>query len=82
MADVAEIAREVPCPRCHEPCGWCSDPRHMHGKLKLPLCNQRCTLPEPAPEGENCPLCHGAMRVLATTTYAPVRAHLKENGDG
>jgi hypothetical protein len=63
--------RIVDCPRCHQQCGWCSDPRWMHGQLKLPGSKKRCTI-DLAPEGENCPLCFGEHRVVARTDYAPI----------
>lgn len=68
--------REVPCPRCHEPCGWCSDYRHMHGQLRLPGSKRRCGVSGYEPEGDGCPVCHGSMRVLQTVTYTslPMRA--------
>src|SRR5438552_17622800 len=61
-------ATEVPCPRCHQTCGWCGDYRHMHGTLKLPGYGRRCTLPFD-PEGADCSVCQGDMRVRAVTTY-------------
>ena len=64
--------REVYCPRCYQQCGWCSDYRHMHGTLKLPGSRRKCKVPDMDPEGDNCPVCRGAMRVMRTTTYAPI----------
>ena len=64
------VQREIDCPRCHEQCGWCSDYRHMHGTLKLPGSKRKCAVPNFAPEGDGCPLCGGAKRVIATTTYS------------
>ncbi len=64
--------REVPCPRCHEQCGWCSDYRHYHGTMSLPGTRRKCTIPGMEPEGHNCPVCHGVMRVLETTIYTPL----------
>ena len=65
--------REIDCPRCFEQCGWCSDYRHHHGTMKLPGTRKRCTIPAMQPEGDNCPLCHGSTKVIATTTYEPIR---------
>lgn len=62
-------SRECCCPRCHEPCGWCSDYRHVHGQLRLPGSKRRCGVPGYEPEGDACPVCHGSMRVLRTVTY-------------
>lgn len=62
--------QEAPCPRCMEPCGWCSDPRWMHGTVNLPGTRRKCTIAGLEPEGADCPVCHGALRVVATTTYA------------
>lgn len=59
----------VPCPRCMEPCGWCSDPRWVHGTVNLPGTRKRCGVPGYEPEGQGCPLCKGSMRVTVTTTY-------------
>ena len=82
MTDIAAIAKglttEVDCPRCHEQCGWCSDYRHMHGRLTLPGTKQRCRVPGCAPEGDNCPVCNGSRRATRTVTYAPPRQHLQE----
>ncbi len=61
-------SREVPCPRCHEQCWWCSDYRHMHGQLKLPGSQRRCTIPM-KPEGDACPVCHGSRKAMMTVTY-------------
>jgi hypothetical protein len=59
----------IPCPRCHEQCGWCADYRWMHGTLRLPnhsgRKNTHCTVPGFEPEGDDCPLCSGAHVVLA-----------------
>lgn len=73
--------RAIDCPRCHQTCGWCGDYRHMHGQIKLPGSRKYCTLTEVMPEGDNCPLCHGTKRVVATTTYAPA-ASLRAIGEG
>lgn len=68
--------REVDCPRCFEQCGWCGDYRYMHGTMRLPGVrgrkNTHCDIPAMAPEGDNCPLCHGSRRMIQTITYAPV----------
>lgn len=64
--------REVDCPRCHQVCGWCSDYRFMHGTLPLPGSRRRCTMLGMEPEGDGCPLCGGARRVLATTTFQAI----------
>jgi hypothetical protein len=40
----------------------------MHGQLKMPGIKFRCDLP-PKPEGSDCPLCHGDLRVRAVTYY-------------
>lgn len=69
---IAHLRRqEVPCPRCMEPCGWCADPRWMHGTIRLPGSRKRCDVPGYEPEGQSCPLCKGSTRVIATVTYAP-----------
>lgn len=68
-----EVKREVRCPRCHEQCGWCSDPRHMHGTIRLPGTRKKCTVPGFEPEGDACPLCGGKRTVIATTYYEQVR---------
>ena len=62
--------RLVQCPRCHETCGWCSDPRWMHAVLPFPGTRQRCRVRGLEPEGANCPVCGGDRTVVATTTYA------------
>ena len=66
------IVREVRCPRCHEQCGWCSDYRHMHGTLRMPNDKRKryCTIPAMAPEGDDCLLCGGTMRVIETRSYS------------
>jgi hypothetical protein len=69
----ARLTREVDCPRCHEICGWCSDYRWMHGKLKLPGSSRRCAVAGIEPEGDACPLCHGARKMLATTVFTPIQ---------
>ena len=33
--------------------------------LKLPGSRRRCTITGLEPEGDNCPLCHGSMKVTA-----------------
>jgi hypothetical protein len=67
-ASLRDRAVEIACPRCHQTCGWCGDYRHMHGQLKMPGIKFRCDLP-PKPEGSDCPLCHGDLRVRAVTYY-------------
>ena len=62
----------IPCPRCHQQCGWCSDYRHMHRQLTLPGTNRRCGVRGFEPEGKNCPVCKGSMKVRATTTYQAI----------
>jgi hypothetical protein len=62
----------VPCPRCMEPCGWCSDPRWMHATLKLPGSKKRCGVPGYEPEGKACPLCHGELKVFRSVTYEAI----------
>ena len=64
------VVRDVECPRCHQACGWCSDFRFMHGKIKLPGSRTYCGVRGLEPEGNDCPMCHGSRRVTATTTYA------------
>jgi hypothetical protein len=64
--------RKVDCPRCNEQCGWCSDPRWMHGTLRLPGSRRKCKVPGYEPEGAACPMCHGEKLVLRTVTYAPL----------
>lgn len=80
--DLSE-SKVIECPRCQEQCGWCADARWMHGTMRLPnhsgRKNTHCNIPTHAPEGDDCPLCHGSMYVMATTTYAP---HIKEQGNG
>ena len=78
---IAGKQREVDCPRCHEQCGWCADYRWHHGEMTLPGSRRKCTLKGIEPEGGNCPLCHGSRRVIATTTYEPVRAILRGEHD-
>lgn len=63
---------KVPCPRCHEPCGWCSDYRHMHRLLKLPGSKRRCGIKDFEPEGDDCPVCHGVMQVYRLVVYTPI----------
>lgn len=65
-----EHRREIDCPRCHEQCGWCSDFRHMHGKLRLPGSNRRCDIAHMHPDKAGCEVCGDTKRVIATTTYA------------
>lgn len=69
-----DTCKMVECPRCHEQCGWCADPRWMHGTLRLPNFSGRksayCTIPEMEPEGDNCPICGGDKLVVRTVTYA------------
>lgn len=70
------LEQVVDCPRCHQQCGWCSDYRHTHGQLTLPGSKKRfCTIEAMAPEGSDCPLCGGALRVLARTEYTALRSH-------
>lgn len=64
-------SRRVYCPRCLEQCGWCSDPRWMHGTLNLPGTRRKCKVPGYEPEGDNCPLCHGSKIVWQHITYEP-----------
>jgi hypothetical protein len=67
------MSKEIDCPRCHEPCGWCGDYRHMHGTLRLPGVggrkNTHCAIPTMTPEGDACLLCGGAQRVMRTVSY-------------
>lgn len=63
--------RAVACPRCMEPCGWCSDPRWMHGTLNLPGSKRKCSVPGYEPEGAACPVCRGSQRVWMTRTFEP-----------
>lgn len=66
--------RQIPCPRCHQQCGWCGDYRHIHGLLLMAgTMRSRCTMPFD-PEGDDCSVCRGAMKVLARTEYTPVTA--------
>lgn len=65
-------SREVPCPRCMEQCGWCSDPRWMHGTLNLPGAGRKCAVPGYEPEGSDCPVCRGRQRVMMRRTFHPV----------
>ena len=73
-----KIEEVVDCPRCHEQCGWCADYRWMHGTMRLPNQSTRkqafCTLAGFKPDGDDCPMCGGALKVLRTTTYAALRA--------
>lgn len=62
-------SQETSCPRCMEQCGWCSDPRWMHGTLKLPGSKRKCGVPGYEPEGADCPVCHGRQRVMMTRTF-------------
>lgn len=80
MSEWPRPPHEVSCPRCHEQCGWCSDYRHMHGVLRLPGTSRRCGIRGLEPEGADCPLCHGKMRVIATTTYDELDPDRKRNG--
>jgi hypothetical protein len=41
----------------------------MHGQLRLPGSRKRCGVEGMDPEGADCPLCGGAMKVKATTEY-------------
>lgn len=45
----------------------------MHGQLKLPGCKRRCGVPGFEPEGDACPVCHGAMNVNMTVTYTALK---------
>jgi uncharacterized protein YbaR (Trm112 family) len=63
----------VACPRCHQTCGWCGDYRHMHGQLNMPGTKRRCALP-PHPEGADCPMCQGDLRVRAVTHFERISA--------
>ena len=74
--------RIVNCPRCFEQCGWCSDFRHMHGTLSMPgdKKNRRCDIPAMAPEGGDCPICAGAMKVVETRTYTKLPKQEPTNG--
>jgi hypothetical protein len=63
----------VQCPRCYEQCGWCSDPRFMHGQLKLSGSRKKCTVAGYEPEGDGCPMCGGSKTVVRTITYEPRR---------
>ena len=65
---LAERIDVVDCPRCHEQCGWCSDYRLIHGKLKLPGTRKKCTIPAMHPD-DDCPLCHGSLKVQRTIFY-------------
>lgn len=65
--------RSVQCPRCYEQCGWCSDPRWMHGTLKLSGSRKTCGVPGYEPEGDDCPMCGGSKSVVRTVTYEPKR---------
>ncbi len=67
-------AREVDCPRCHQQCGWCSDYRHMHGQLRLPGTQRRCTVPDIEPEGSSCPVCLGSRKAMMMVTYSAMAA--------
>jgi hypothetical protein len=66
------VPRTIDCPRCFQPCAWCSDYRWHHGQLKLPGSRKYCTISAMAPEGDACPMCRGSRRVYATTTYEAV----------
>ena len=77
MSEATET-RIVDCPRCFQQCGWCSDYRHMHGTLRLPGQRRRCTIPGMEPEGDNCPLCKGAMKVRRTVSYAAVEQEARD----
>lgn len=75
-----DIHREVPCPRCHETCGWCSDYRFMHGRLKLPGTHRKCTVPGIEPDAI-CPVCEGKKRVWMTVQYEPMPTHERTTHD-
>lgn len=64
----------VRCPRCEEQCGWCSDPRRMHGQLNLPGLRKKCTISGFEPEGDQCPMCGGAGSVMRTVSYERIPA--------
>ena len=83
MTDIEQlIEREVDCPRCHETCGWCGDYRHMHGQLSLPgNPRRRCDMPGLEPEGDACPICRGARRVHASTTFRALQAEQETSED-
>jgi hypothetical protein len=67
------VAEPYPCPRCHQKCGWCGDYRHMHSLLALPGSKGlKCGVTDFAPEGDNCPMCHGVMSVVRVTHYRPL----------
>lgn len=68
-AESYNVSRIAPCPRCHETCGWCSDYRFMHGKVRLPGSRRKCTVPGYEPEGDRCPICGGAKQVTMIVTY-------------
>jgi hypothetical protein len=66
-----DAPRAIDCPRCHQQCGWCSDPRWMHGQLAMPNDRKRrhCKIEAMAPEGGDCPMCGGSRKVMARTEY-------------
>jgi hypothetical protein len=65
--------RVVPCPRCHEACGWCSDYRFMHGQMNLPGIRRKCTIEAMRPDPV-CAMCGGDRRVVATVRYERLKA--------
>ena len=75
MSKTETTERVIPCLRCHQSCGWCSDYRWMHGLMPmLPGTRKRCKIEGMAPEGKDCPMCHGSRKVRAITTYEAVAA--------
>jgi C4-type Zn-finger protein len=71
--NAATTIANIACPRCHQACGWCGDYRHIHGQLKMPGTKRRCDLPL-RPEGADCPICQGDLRVRAITHYERISA--------
>lgn len=72
-ADLVAKREEVECPECHETCGWCSWYRkNARGAGCGSGSRNKCAWGENA-RGVPCKTCDGSGRVMATTTYEPIR---------
>lgn len=82
--------REMPCPACHQECGWCSwyaknardagcgNPIGPHGRLKHA---RKCEWGEKL-KGTVCGVCGGAEKVRAHITYSRIDSSLAQQEEG